>query len=353
MEQILVKKEPEELVDDSEKAIKIDQIYIKQEIEEELDDVLFDKGYSSLTVNMFKHAASDSFNPRYLHGLPSTSADQEPPSTSGIAIKQGMDDDKAWLDKGTDSEVVNKEILAKEVLSKSEKECEDVDKVGKEKLFKCGICLKKYQTRDGLNDHKKYFHRKEELEKFKCNKCDYITVRKGSFKIHLKTHNKTNCLKCHFCQYMAVTLQTLNSHMLSKHKEENKIKITSKIHQCTKCLYSSVYKSSYDNHIKVCWKLKDVKWYQCEICHYKTVRNSNLIKHIKTHNKIKELKCSFCNEYQSDRKLNLDNHILIKHLDLLNENNKNLISSKIHCCQLCEFKTAKTNSLKMHFKNNH
>ncbi|CAH0549695.1 unnamed protein product [Brassicogethes aeneus] len=226
-------------------------------------------------------------------------------------------------------------------------QCSDMS--GKEELFKCDFCLKKFQRKGSLLNHKKNFHLKDE-----CNKCDYVTVKKYYFNRHLKMHDKKNKLKCHFCPYMAAKLRTLNSHILSKHKlenvGENKIKISSKIHECSKCLYASVSKTNYTNHIKVCWKLKNIEWYKCQICPFRAIQKNKLTRHIKTHTKIKDLKCSFCH-YQCNGKQNLDNHILRKHSDLLNENNKNIITSKIHSCKHCYFKSAMTDSFKKHLKN--
>ncbi|CAH0564894.1 unnamed protein product [Brassicogethes aeneus] len=201
---------------------------------------------------------------------------------------------------GIENEVINKDILAETVPLKTEnksleEQCfKPKGKVSKEKMFKCGICLKKYQTKGGLYAHKKCVHEKEQQELFKCGKCEYQTSKKGRLSDHLKIHNKKKYFKCHFCQYMAAELKTLNAHVLSRHKfenkGENKIKITSKIHECTNCSYSTVRKTHYDRHVKVCLKLKNVQWQECHLCHYRTIHQSYLTGHMKTHNKIKELK---------------------------------------------------------------
>ncbi|CAH0549727.1 unnamed protein product [Brassicogethes aeneus] len=454
MEQILLKKEPEELVEDFNGAILMnynkprqtsaDQVMpstysmaIKKELNdndnsmnhneswvkkesktstnEENDfseaeqfkmkfkdkkEIVFDKGcdmefqpakFEIMKQVVVKKETEDlvdySYSMNYDKPRP-TFADQEMPSTSGIAIKQETKDDndnsmgydesgvkeepgtstdevdyfdvaepvelkfnaekKMFVLKGSDSEVVNKEILAKTGLLKAGKE---TGGVGEEKL-KCEICTKNFKTKMGLISHDKYFHRKDELEKLTCNKCDYETVNKSNLKKHLKIHDKDNYLKCHFCQYKAAQLVQLSAHILSYHKLENKLKITSKIYQCTKCTYSTVIKTNYDNHVKVCLKLKNVKWYKCEVCDYKTIDTSNFHAHKKTHNKIKQLECLFC-PHKSNIKKNLDNHILTKHLDLLNESNKTFITSKVHACNHCQYKTTNTIYLKKHLNHNH
>ncbi|CAH0549300.1 unnamed protein product [Brassicogethes aeneus] len=311
-----------------------------------------------------------------------TFADLEMPSTSGIAIKQEIKEEyddlavkiestftdqedyydeaelvemkfeaehESFVDIRSKSENVNKEIQLEKVVPKAEKEIEKNPK-GK---FECKVCPKTYQTRMGLFYHKKYVHKKHELEEFKCSKCDFVTVRKGILNKHVKIHDKSNYLKCQFCQYMAAELKGLNAHILSKHKLENKgeneIKITGKVYECTKCSYSTLHKAHYDNHLRVCLKLKNVKCYECHLCLYKTIHKSHLTTHIKSHNEIKKLKCLFC-LYESNAKQNLDQHILTRHSDMLNESNRNIITSQIHHCQLCKYKSINKGNLKAHLK---
>ncbi|CAH0564527.1 unnamed protein product [Brassicogethes aeneus] len=319
-----------------------------------------------------------------------TSADQEIPSTSEIAIKQEskeelnnydnpMDDDELEVKKGLktsrDEEVKVKFEGKEEMLldkGLEESYCDYPDHVDESDLLTCnikeeerdsdfeedyhGVKFDEESRTDSDVVNKKLLAKKDVLGKLKCNNCAYVTIRKDHFRTHLNMHNRKKYLKCHFCEYKAATLQSLNAHVLSKHKSENKgeneIKITSKIHTCPKCAYSTVIKSHYDRHVKVCLKLKNVRWYKCHICNYKTILKSNLNSHIKNHNQIKQLKCLFC-QYQSNRKSSVDNHILFKHSDLLNESNQNLITSKVHCCQHCNFKTTHASDLKRHLNHNH
>ncbi|CAH0549281.1 unnamed protein product [Brassicogethes aeneus] len=229
------------------------------------------------------------------------------------------------------------------------------DTSGKKK-FSCDICPKKYETMKSLLYHIKYTHGKDKHEQFKCTKCYYVTIRKNDFKRHLKIHDKKMFLKCHFCQYMAPHLQHLNAHVLRKHKLQNegknKIKTAINTHTCTKCSYSTFNESHYENHLNVCLKLKNAQWYKCHLCPYKTLHKGHLNPHIKTHNEVKELKCLFC-KFQSNKKQSLDNHILSKHSDCLNESNRNIITSKIHFCEHCKYKTTHTSCFRNHLKNQH
>ncbi|CAH0559873.1 unnamed protein product [Brassicogethes aeneus] len=366
MEKIVIKKEPEELVDDYKCGILMnydktntsaDQempstsgIAIKQEMKEELDysdnSMVYDESGVKEETEMYTDEADD-FNEAEQYELKF-----EP-------------EDKIFFDKGIDRKILNEKVLAKEVLPKGKESMDENSlkpKVEKEKSFKCEICFKKYRKKKVLYEHKKYVHINGEEEKLKCGKCKYETLRKSDFNKHLRIHDRKYFLKCHLCEYMAARLIQLNSHILNNHKSEynedkNKIKITSKIHKCTNCSYSTVYKATYDNHIKACLKLKNAakslaKCYECHICHFKTVYKRSLNCHIENHNKIKILKCLFC-EYKSNRKQSLDNHILTKHLDLLNESNKNVITSKVHACQHCNYKTSLVSDLKSHLNNNH
>ncbi|CAH0549213.1 unnamed protein product [Brassicogethes aeneus] len=332
MEKIVVKREPEEVGDDfkgnmmnyDEPATSV--IVIKQEIKEEFND-----GDNSMH--------SDEYG---LKEETETSTDDR---VEQCEIKFEAEDE-TLLNKGSDSEDVNEDILEKLLLPEG-------SRVGKEKLLECDICARKYQSKEGLRRHKKFFHKKDEQVLFKCGQCDYKTADRCHLKRHSNNiHEKKNYLKCNFCEYTTPLLVYLNEHKLRKHKGENEVEITSKIYRCIKCEYSTVRKSHYENHVKVCLKLKNVEWYKCHICQYKTIRKFDLRTHLKKHDEIKKLKCLFCN-YKCNIKQHLDNHILTKHLDLLNESNINLITSKFHTCEHCNYKTTGANGLKKHINNNH
>ncbi|CAH0549303.1 unnamed protein product [Brassicogethes aeneus] len=329
MEQTVVKKEP-----------STSGIAIKQEIKEEFDDSDNCIFYDDFGV---KKESEDNFDEVKQAEMKFEATD--------LFLDQGSKID----DSVEESNNIKEEGMLETKIEVGYPHVDD-DASGKEKSFECDICPKKYQTKTGLFNHKKYFHEKHVLEKFKCDKCDYVTVRESTLKLHLKIHDKQSYLKCHYCQYMAAKLTTLHAHILIKHKKENekdnKIKITSKIHNCPNCSYSNVSKSHYNNHITKCLKLKNFEYYECHLCDHKTTHKNHLATHIKTHNKIKEFKCLFCT-HQCNVKQNLDNHMLTKHSNLLNESNKNIITSKIHYCQHCNYKTANRIHLKSHFRHKH
>ncbi|CAH0549833.1 unnamed protein product [Brassicogethes aeneus] len=92
------------------------------------------------------------------------------------------------------------QFFDKEIGLKHEKKCSKPNvRADKVKLFECELCSKKYPTKKVLFDHKKYVHRRDELEKFKCDQCHYETAQKGGFNRHLRMHNRKNFLKCNFC----------------------------------------------------------------------------------------------------------------------------------------------------------
>ncbi|CAH0549332.1 unnamed protein product [Brassicogethes aeneus] len=289
-------------------------------------------------------------------------------STSGTAIKQNIKEDfddgdksievmkfeceeEMFLDLGSEindrdqdfSCNIREDGFSEELLKILEEKCfKQRDRVIREGSFKCEFCPKKYRRNDILIRHTNHIHKKDKQKKFECNICGYVTVNKSHLKRHFKIHDKTK---------LKIKLQVLGKNNL-KNKIKNEIKITSKTYQCTKCTYSTFHKSHYDNHVKVCLKLKNINWYQCEVCHYKTTKKNHLNTHLKTHSIIKELKCLFC-QYEASRKISFDNHMLTKHLDMLDESNKNIITSKIHNCQKCNYKTTKISTFKLHLKNNH
>ncbi|CAH0549825.1 unnamed protein product [Brassicogethes aeneus] len=360
MEQTIVKEEPEELVDDFKNNIlmncnnpstctdqempSISGIAIKQEIKEELDEdeALLEKGSEIIESDEDNSDHGDKIEPFFCNvkeeGRGSDFFEEE---DQNLSDNEEKDEDEAMLETKIEVEYHGVDF-------------EDIS--GKGKFFKCDFCPKMYKSKTCLCRHKKYIHLKGKQERFKCGKCDYESAYKSSLNRHIKIHDIKNKLKCHFCQFLTAELRSLHAHVLSKHKLENeekeKIKILGKIHQCPECSYSTVYKSAYDNHIKVCLKLENVEWYNCHICHYKTIHKRHLDSHVKTHNKIKEFKCVFC-KYCSNKKFDLDNHILRKHPDLFNESNRNLITSKMHCCQTCNYKTTYASHLKKHLNRNH
>ncbi|CAH0549494.1 unnamed protein product [Brassicogethes aeneus] len=269
MEQIVVKNEPEELIDDFKGDISMSydkpstsaeqempttsEIAIKQEIKEDLDDIDNFMEYVEAGVKE--------------ESLTFTDEEYNLDEPELVELKFEAEDE-VFLDKGTDTE--------------GEKE---IRKNGKGKLFYCDICPKKFKRNSSLSKHVKYVHQKDDQEERKCDKCNYVTVRKDDFKAHLKIHDKKYSLKCDFCDHTTARLYNLNAHILSKHKLKNNIKSTTKIHNCSKCSFSTVKKSTYDNHIKICLKLENVKWYECLFCPYKTIRNYDLNKHLKTKHK--------------------------------------------------------------------
>ncbi|CAH0549828.1 unnamed protein product, partial [Brassicogethes aeneus] len=360
MEQTIVKKEPEELVDDfigdivvnyekpsifaDEEMPSMSEITIKQEIKEELDDdeALLEKGSEIKESDEDNSDHGDKIDPFFCNikeeGRDGDFSEEDDKNLSGNEEK---DEDEAMFE------------------TKIEVEYHGVqydDQSGKKKLFKCDLCPKKYDSKKGVSQHKKFFHFKDEQEQFKCDQCDYVTVRKGIFKRHLKVHEKNNNLKCQFCEFKALELWSLNAHILSKHKLEKeervKIKQLSKIYECSKCSYLTIKKSQYDSHIKFCLKLENVKWHKCDICHYQSIRKRLLEIHMKIHNKIKEFKCLFCT-FHSNEKKSLDNHLLRKHQNLLEKSNKNIITSKMYCCKHCKYKTTLSINFKCHLKSNH
>ncbi|CAH0549831.1 unnamed protein product [Brassicogethes aeneus] len=357
MEQTIVKIEPEELVVDSkgdifmnynktstctaQKMPSTSGITIKQEIKEELDD---DKVLGS-EIKDSDEDNSDHGNKmdRFFCNIKEERRDGDfsEEDDKNLSGNEEKDEDEAMFE------------------TKIEVEYHGVqydDQSGKKKLFKCDLCPKKYDSKKGVSQHKKFFHFKDEQEQFKCDQCDYVTVRKGIFKRHLKVHEKNNNLKCQFCEFKALELWSLNAHILSKHKLEKeervKIKQLSKIYECSKCSYLTIKKSQYDSHIKFCLKLENVKWHKCDICHYQSIRKRLLEIHMKIHNKIKEFKCLFCT-FHSNEKKSLDNHLLRKHQNLLEKSNKNIITSKMYCCKHCKYKTTLSINFKCHLKSNH
>nr|CAI5852371.1 unnamed protein product [Callosobruchus analis] len=108
---------------------------------------------------------------------------------------------------------------------------------------------------------------------------------------------------CEHCNASFNSKQTLDSHILRDHPDFVE-SIKSKIHECSKCSY-------------------------------KTIRKSTLTKHMLTHPSSDSdlIRCQHCNA-SFKRTVNLDNHVLRKHPDF-----EASIERKIHECEQCGYKS--------------
>nr|CAI5868649.1 unnamed protein product [Callosobruchus analis] len=213
-----------------------------------------------------------------------------------------------------------------------------------------------------------------------CTQCAFKTTARGRLKKHLLKHSETSS-DCALCHASFKTKRTLDNHTLQKHPKFID-SVTSKIHECTLCTFKttmnagfkehllkhpetiSSYKFSACTHCDQTFKRKYLldnhvlkkhpnvissainKIYKCTECNYETTISASLRRHMKVHSKtLPNLTCVQCNT-TFKRKIFLDDHIVKKHPDFMES-----VTSRIHECRKCTFKTAFRNDLNRHSLN--
>src|SRR5207237_30313 len=99
----------------------------------------------------------------------------------------------------------------------------------------CPICSGLFSTKASLRVHLKNLHSPaDDKDKvFKCKKCDQILPDKYSLILHRKDHGpevkilrsrskpEVKILSCELCKFTTKNEQTLENHMLERHKKPN------------------------------------------------------------------------------------------------------------------------------------
>ncbi|VEN40749.1 unnamed protein product [Callosobruchus maculatus] len=149
----------------------------------------------------------------------------------------------------------------------------------------------------------------------KCTKCSFVTVKSSHLKGHMSTHSETpvndtlwNCLHC---EAMFKRKASLDNHTIKNHPNFIST-ITNRVHKCSKCSYETTMRGHLKNH---------------------------LLTHVETPTLCT---CLHCTETFKN-KLFLDDHIVKKHPIFIAS-----VTSKIHECTLCPFKTTRISTFKEH-----
>ncbi|CAH1978104.1 unnamed protein product [Acanthoscelides obtectus] len=242
---------------------------------------------------------------------------------------------------------------------KREQTCSHMEE-GK-KLPSCYICDYMSHCKKGLIDH------------IKSNNSHLGSNLEKSWSVFKKKDRLDKCW-CTKCSEVFKTKRLLDSHVIRKHAESIAL-ISSKIHECTLCDFKTVHKSHITRHMLRHAAVSDLhickhcsasfkrehslfdhilkkhpsfsrticsKIYECMHCALKRTTRNNFIKHVAKHDARKTFKCLDCDASFKD-KLRLENHILQKHSEFAVS-----VSSKVHECTHCEFKTTYARSLAVH-----
>nr|CAI5858917.1 unnamed protein product [Callosobruchus analis] len=251
------------------------------------------------------------------------------------------------------------------------------------KLSVCINCNTTFKSKKSLDHHvlRKHpdFFTTVTSKLYECTDCTFKTVIKSDFDKHLLLNHPEliSDLKLCICTHCNATFKgkvSLDDHVVKKHPDFIS-SITSKLHECTKCTFKTTSKGSFGEHLvthpEVASDLKHStcihcnvtftnkftldnhvvrkhpefittvarKLHECTKCTYKTVRKRSLDKHLLNHPEIasnfKPKICIHCNATFKG-KMSLDDHVVRKHPDF-----STTVTSKLHKCTKCAFKTVK------------
>nr|CAI5821521.1 unnamed protein product [Callosobruchus analis] len=265
------------------------------------------------------------------------------------------------------------------------------------KVHKCAYCTYKTTVKGHFTEHMlkhsetthPHFIASVSSKMHECTYCTYKTTMKSNFAKHLLKHSqrlRADKLMCTACNKQFRHKGKLDDHTIRKHPHLI-ASVTNKIHECSRCAFKTVIKATLAKHIKKHPKIADSnnlvrcihcnatyksrttlndhvihnhpdfiasissKIYQCKYCTYKTTRKSHFVKHSLVHPETvdshKLSKCIHCNAIYK-HKIGLDDHILRQHPELIAS-----VSSKMHECTHCAFKTVLKANLALHMLEHH
>nr|CAI5830385.1 unnamed protein product [Callosobruchus analis] len=239
---------------------------------------------------------------------------------------------------------------------------------------KCIYCNNTFTSKPSLDDHivKRHpdFIASVSRKIHECTNCTFKTVRLSRLKEHIKVKHPDTAIRCSYCNKTFISKSSLDDHILKTHPDFI-ASVSRKVHECTECTYKTVFTSQLRRHMvkhpdiagcSCCNKtfvrketLDDHivkmhpdfiayvsrKVHECTQCIYKTTSNSYLKRHMVKHNRITN-KCIHCNKTFTSKQA-VDDHIIKTHPDFTAS-----VSSKVHECTECTYKTTSNSHLKRH-----
>lgn len=136
------------------------------------------------------------------------------------------------------------------------------DELGIE-VFKCDLCPdKNYARREQLLHHIAEAH--EKMCKFCCDSCGYMTMKRASFNVHLKSHLEEKEFVCDECPTAFKIQSSLRNHIRQVH--ENK---RGKEFKCKYCITHNVgvlfeSRTLLHRHLRTCHL--DLYVHACDEC---------------------------------------------------------------------------------------
>ncbi|VEN63875.1 unnamed protein product [Callosobruchus maculatus] len=203
-----------------------------------------------------------------------------------------------------------------------------------DKKYKCDMCDYKSDLKNRLHKHKLTHDIEGIHKKHKCQQCDFKTHYKSNLKIHQLTHQMGGVPKRYTCDLC--DYKASKKAYLDTHKLTH-VEGISKNYKCKMCDYKTHSKAYLKNHQLV----HNVEKYKCEMCDYNTNWKGNLKKHQSIHDVEgihEKYKCEMC-DYKTHLKAYLKKHEL-KH-DVVGIHKK-------YKCEMCDYRTHWKTNLKSH-----
>nr|CAH7724003.1 unnamed protein product [Callosobruchus chinensis] len=259
-------------------------------------------------------------------------------------------------------------------------------KTARSKVIHCKHCNAVYKSKQIIDDHvlKKHpeFIASVKSKIHECGLCTYKTTIKLELDRHMLKHPETESgykhkfksSACLHCEKSFTSKATMDDHIIRKHPEFME-SVTSKVHECKVCLFKTtnkrqfelhtlrhpdsysnytpkvhacrvcgtVFKSkiSMDDHIvkhhTECVESVTSKIHECKICLYRTTFkhcfDAHMLKHPELNPTFKFHTCMVCNSAFKSR-IGMDDHIVKLHPESIE-----LVTSRIHECKSCVYKT--------------
>ena len=83
---------------------------------------------------------------------------------------------------------------------------------------KCDLCSMTFRSKWGVRQHIRQVHEREKNLK-QCPHCDFTTVSKRSYKLHVNAHTGEKPYQCPHCEYQVIVKRHLTNHIMKKHAD--------------------------------------------------------------------------------------------------------------------------------------
>ncbi len=225
----------------------------------------------------------------------------------------------------------------------------------------CDWCPERFSNRAAFRVHEK----SHEGDPFRCHVCDLVYADRYSLRYHKRKHGIGRLIRCQHCGKNFAKPSRLDAHVKAMHQNVRQhpcpheqcgrifktavhLRSHLRLHSgerpfvCQECGQRFRQKSSLLAHRR---GHEGVRPYCCEVCG-KTFREPSTLKaHSRVHTGAKPYQCPVCDKTFTQR-AGLNYHRRVAHEDGVDD-------GKPFACHLCHFATAKSPSLKSHYRNVH